>query len=209
MKKVTKVIEVYSFEELASEKAKEKACQQVGDRITDAPFWWDSTFDLFVEKCKDYGMNVDEKDIKFSGFGSQGDGASFTCDDIDVEKILHSLGIKMSDGLKDKVLDYIYEVNISRTSWRAFHEQTVHVEVFLDEDALVEEEEEGIIQDIHDIADTLEFKLEKLKDDLCKSLYNELRQEYEFLHSAAYVSDLAYYNKMLFLANGIVYDWGE
>ena len=208
MKEVTKVIKVYSFDELPSEEAREKACQQVGDSLTDNANWWSDTFDLFVECCKDYGMNVDVEDIYFTGFGSQGDGASFTCNDIDMEKLLKSLGIKMRDGLEEKVLDYI-EVDIIRTSWKVFHEQTVHVELFIDEDALVEEEEEGIIQYIQDIADILECKLEKLKDDLCQQLYYALKREYDYLHSSEYVDELAYDNNMLFLANGLVYDWGE
>ena len=207
MKEVTETIKIYTFDELSSS-AREKACQQVGDSMTDNAWWYDSTFDLFVERCKDYGMN--NVDIHFTGFGSQGDGASFTCDDINVEKLLVSLDIKMSDGLKEKILAYIYEVNIVRgTSYRAYHKQTVHAKVFVDEDALYEEEEEEIIQDIHDIADTLEFKLEQLKNDLCQQLYYSLEQEYDYLHSSDYVDELAYYNKMQFLANGLVYDWGE
>ena len=207
MKKITKIVEVYSFDELGEE-AREKACQQVGESMTDNDFWWCDTFNLFVERCEEYGMTIDVEDIQFSGFGSQGDGASFRRDDIDVEKLLQALGIKMSDEIKEKVLDYIYEVNISRTSYRAYHEQTVHVQILIDEDALAEEEE-GIIQYIHDIADTIECKLENLKDDLCQQLYNDLRQEYEYFYGEEYVDELAYDNNMLFLANGLVYDWGE
>lgn len=202
------VIKVYSFNEL-SPAAQERACQQIGDSMTNSPWWWTDTFDLFVERCKSYGMDVDENDIKFSGFCSQGDGASFVCDNIDTEKLLHTLGIQVSDGLEEKVLDYIYEVNIIRTSDQAYHEQTVHAELFIDEDALVEKEEEGIIQCIHDIADTLEFKLEALKEGLCQQLYNDLELEYDYLHSAEFADEIAFDHKMLFLANGIIYDWGE
>ena len=202
-----KEIKIYSFGELSDE-ARDKACQQVGDSMTDYAGWWYDTFDLFVERCKKYGMDVDVDDIRFTGFGSQGDGASFVCDNINTKKLLHTLGIQVSDGLEEKVLDYIYEVDIIRTSAQAYHEQTVQVELFIDEDALVEEEE--IIQYIiHDIADTLEFKLEALKDDLCQQLYNELEQEYDYFHSMEYVDEIAYDNNMLFLANGLVYDWGE
>ena len=201
-------IKVYSFDELPSEEAREKACQQVGDNMTDRACWWSDVFDLFVERCKDYGMTIDVENIKFSGFGSQGDGASFTCDDIKMEKLLQSLGIKMSDELKEKVVTYIYDVNIVRTSYRAYHEQSVTIEVFIYEDALAEEEEETI-EYIHNIADIIEFKAEKLKNDLCRQLYSVLRQEYAYFYSEEYVSDLAYANKMLFLSDGLVYDWGE
>ena len=207
MKEVTKVIKVYSFDEL-SEEAQERACQQVGDSMTDDAWWYEDTFDLFVEHCKEYGMEVDVDNIKFSGFGSQGDGASFVCDNIDTIKLLHTLGIQVNDEFEEKVLDYIYEVNIIRTSDKAYHEQTVHVELFTDEYTL-EEEDEGIIQYIQDIADTLEFKLEALKDDLCQQLYNDLELEYDHFHSAECVDEIAYNNNMLFRENGLVYSWGE
>ena len=202
-----KEIKVYSFNEL-SEEAQERACQQVGDSMTDDDAWYEGNLDMFVEHCKEYGMEVDVDNIKFSGFGSQGDGASFVCDNIDTKKILNTLGIQISNGLEEKVLDYIYEVNIIRTSDKAYHEQTVHVELFTDEYTL-EEEDEGIIQYIHDIADTLEFKLEALKDALCQQLYNDLELEYKYLYSAEFVDELAYGNNMLFLENGLVYSWGE
>ena len=73
-----KVIKAYSFDELSDE-AREKTCQQVGDSMTDNAGWWYDTYNLFVEQCKYYGLDIDENNIQFSGFGSQGDGASFTC----------------------------------------------------------------------------------------------------------------------------------
>ncbi len=38
--------------------------------------WWDCTYDHFMEDMKQVGITV--KDMRFSGFWSQGDGASFT-----------------------------------------------------------------------------------------------------------------------------------
>ena len=195
MKELTKIIKVYDFSEL-SEAAKEKACQQVGDSVTDNDVWWEDIFDLFVERCKDYGMEIYGEDIYFDGFWTQGGGASFVCNNIDLKKLLHTLGIQVSDEIEEKVLDYIYKVNIVRTSYQA-----AHVEVFVDEDALEEEEEEQILA----IADTLNFKLEKLKDVLCQQLYNDLEQQYVYLHSAVYVEELAQVNEMLFLADGTIY----
>ena len=190
-----KGIKVYEFDELAAS-AKEKACQQVGDSMTDGVWWYEDIFDLFVERCKDYGMEVYGEDI---AFWLQGGGASFVCGNIDRKKLLHTLGIQVSDELEGKVLDYIY-VNIMRNSDQEAHEQTVHVEVCVDEDALEEEEEE----EVHAIAGTLAFKLEKLKDDLCQQLYNDLEQQYEYIHSAIYVEELAHDNEMLFLADGTI-----
>lgn len=39
--------------------------------------WWDTTYDDFVDVAKAFGFDIDKDDIQFSGFWSQGDGASF------------------------------------------------------------------------------------------------------------------------------------
>ena len=40
--------------------------------------WWDSVYEGWIEKLKAIGIYTDKDNIRFSGFGSQGDGASFT-----------------------------------------------------------------------------------------------------------------------------------
>ena len=40
--------------------------------------WWDCEYEDFVEQCDKKGVCVDPKKIYFSGFWSQGDGASFS-----------------------------------------------------------------------------------------------------------------------------------
>lgn len=39
--------------------------------------WWDLVYDNFVERLKEAGLRVDTRNIEFSGFWSQGDGAKF------------------------------------------------------------------------------------------------------------------------------------
>lgn len=90
-----KEIEVYSFDEL-SDTARAKACQQIGDTMTENAWWYEDAFDLFME--------VDVKDIYFTDF---------------------------------------------------------------------------------------------------------LEQEYAYFYSTEYADEIAYDNNMLFLANGLVYSWGE
>lgn len=65
---------VYQYSEL-SEEAKEKARKWYRDGALDYE-WWDSSFDWFRATGKAIGFEI--KDIFFSGFWSQGDGASFT-----------------------------------------------------------------------------------------------------------------------------------
>lgn len=207
MKEITKITKVFSFDELSDE-AREKACQQIGDSMTEDDGWWyEGIFEMFVDHCREYGMEVDVNDISFSGFGSQGDGASFVCDSIDTSSLLHALDMQVNN--EEKVLKYVYDVSIIRTFFQASHEQTVHARLCVDADTLVEEEDDEGIQYIQDVADTLEFKLEALKDALCQRLYYDLEREYDYLYSAEFADELAYGNGMLFLEDGAVYSWGK
>lgn len=40
--------------------------------------WWDMTYDMFHDVCTLLGIHLDTNEPSFSGFHSQGDGASFT-----------------------------------------------------------------------------------------------------------------------------------
>ena len=40
--------------------------------------WWDSIYDDFRRICDIFGVDLDKNEPQFSGFASQGDGASFT-----------------------------------------------------------------------------------------------------------------------------------
>lgn len=66
----------FTFAQL-SDAAKAKARDNY--RGDDYPWyeWWDSTYEDFIEVALRLGFAVDKKDVRFSGFWSQGDGASF------------------------------------------------------------------------------------------------------------------------------------
>lgn len=67
---------VYKFAEL-SEAAKETAREH--ERQTYQDFnWWDWCYEDAIICAKCLGIELDAKNISFSGFSSQGDGASFT-----------------------------------------------------------------------------------------------------------------------------------
>ncbi len=84
---VTKTIAVtmYKFSEL-SDKAKDKAREHLIERVTMFD-WWDMVYEDWTDKLSKLGF--DNADIRFSGFWSQGDGASFTAD-MDLEKYIKS-----------------------------------------------------------------------------------------------------------------------
>ena len=71
----TETINIYTFDEL-SVAAKEKALETYRDWNVDGFDWWDCVYDDAKHIAALMGMDI--KDIWFSGFWSQGDGASFT-----------------------------------------------------------------------------------------------------------------------------------
>lgn len=74
---------VYSFNELSAE-AKKKALEKYRDVNIDYAGWCDFLIEQFQEELKEKGF--EDPKILYSGFGSQGDGACFTCSKIDLEK---------------------------------------------------------------------------------------------------------------------------
>lgn len=66
---------VYTFDEL-SDSAKQKALDADRDRDVDHN-WWDWTYEDFISQVALKGYAVQAKDIHFTGFWSQGDGACF------------------------------------------------------------------------------------------------------------------------------------
>jgi hypothetical protein len=78
-------ITVYQFNELP-EKAKEKARENyITNWMSDD--WYEFTYDMMKEEGLKYGFNI--KDIRFSGFWSQGDGASW-CGAVNVREWIKS-----------------------------------------------------------------------------------------------------------------------
>lgn len=71
---ITREITVYKFNEL-SETAKQHAIDDYAQRSMDWE-WWDTVYEDAKEDGKALGYDID--DIRFSGFWSQGDGASWT-----------------------------------------------------------------------------------------------------------------------------------
>lgn len=193
----TEKAKIYTFDEL-SEKAKEFARMHYGDTCLDYE-WWCGVYYDFIDDCKKYGLGVNYDDINFSGFCSQGDGASFTCDNIDIEKFIKYSGIKIRYGLPPIVISNT-ELTITRTDNMYYHENTVssnyqycytgyhHIDAYLE-----------------NIAEKLQDKLEDLKNTLCLKLYDELEGEYDWLLSDEHIDEELREYDFEFYENGKLY----
>jgi hypothetical protein len=139
-------------------------------------------------------LGLDNVEIAFTGFWSQGDGASFTARVNDIPAFIKTIGV--TDEILPKVLaafEEVYEMRIVRTDSRYFHENTVIFEIEeMDDTELVIMSGFGIGDITVDLSETLEeIGLEKKASEWvkskCKEIYRKLEKAYneEFSEEAA------------------------
>ena len=185
----------YSFDELSPE-AKKHAIDSNRDYSIEGYDWWDGIIEGFVEDMEEIGLeNVDPQ---FSGFYSQGDGASFTARVRDNEKFLNSIGLNPIDSLtkgkigKEKVDKAIKElaeniyITIQRNDNRHYHHNTVSANVEVDgEDEIELDLGIGMVIniDVQAQCDLLEPKITEWARSRSQQLYRDLETYFEELQS--------------------------
>jgi hypothetical protein len=157
------------FKELSENRQWEIVESQMGDD------WYDPIIEDIMAELEELGIS--EPDIRFSGFWSQGDGASFTCESVDLARLLKEIPLDfqspqleaanegartMADligwdavGVPRPVLDLILENDnqdlISCHIWRSgnqyVHENTVEIGLELAHHWDTQDPEERDIED--------------------------------------------------------------
>lgn len=163
--------------------------------------WYDDTIEDFVAMlAKEYGIEVSTKDVAFSGFYSQGDGASFTGIIRNDKQFLEAHGLADSyptvykyvcgGGLLDMVCDrfpsmYCHE-NTMFVSWS--NDMRFWDIPPYDKCDPMGDDLRGMI--LRDLQAKLEIELTELEEsmtevfrDHARELYKTLEQEYDFLTS--------------------------
>lgn len=155
--------------------------------------WYESVYDWFEERCHELGVNIlskysmtngksSDRDIVWSGFWSQGDGAAFAGNVVDLEKAVvdfanrYPITYKFAVELKG-YFKYWWKVgrgNNITSGDLDFDGIRYYIE---DDHPLLEIWEEELSKEI----EQLEPELQDLADDLCGLLYDSLRDEYEAL----------------------------
>ena len=187
-------MKTYTILELNTE-AKEKALQSI---MNDSIFQnRDVDLDWGVEAEQDEleeGFGLANVEVSFSGFWSQGDGASFTGRVVNIPKFIRAIGIK--DEILDKAmqaLDEVYEMSIVRIDSRYVHENTVRFDLDpIDDTELILMSPFGIGDITLDLNDLLveiglEAKASKWIKEKSREIYDKLERAYgeEFSEDAA------------------------
>lgn len=133
MRTVTKEFTVYSVDDVLNmPELKEKVFENYHDFNVNFEGWSDFTLENWKEDLESCGFCLPE--ISYSGFWSQGDGASFTCYRVDVPIFLDKFAAEIALTEKQKKLllalleDYdIFNFDVKRRSHHYYHEKTVSV----------------------------------------------------------------------------------
>lgn len=162
--------------------------------------WWDCTYDDFKADMEAKGIHV--SDIWFSGFWSQGDGASFTGYISDNKKFFeqHELMESYPWIANLMSLDGDFTLNIERTGHRYAHENTVSVEVSFTDmfyNVLIHETGGDLRRNVIEQWDaqldaeyaTISGPVTEIIRDYCRDLYRRLEEEYNYLTSDEAVWD--------------------
>lgn len=197
-----KETQVFTFNEL-SDSAKEKARDWWKSNGLDYE-WWECVYEQYTTACKLFGLDISR--IMFSGFWSQGDGASFTGTysykkgALQALKKEFPLWTEIHDTCKrltrmQKPNFYGVNVDISQNG-RYCHEMTMrfNVSVYIEGSG-----------ERYDIPQGLEDECADIFRDLAKDIYKSLESEYDFLMSDEQVDECILCNEYQFTEGGEIY----
>lgn len=204
-------LELFTFNELSDE-AKAKAIESERNS-ENLEYYYSGEIEYYQDVLKHIGFNNVE--ISFSGFHSQGDGASFTADYdsslINLDELknhntdLYSLMARNDSvfGVSGLTSDNVITANVKRISHHYSHHNTLVID-----DIEINGCEWGDIDCKKTDAafEAIENYLTSLKDDICYIIYNSLEREYDYQTSDEYIAELLTINDYNFLIDGTFYD---
>src|SRR5208283_1779094 len=179
---------LYTFDELDPE-IKEKVIDRHRDIDVEGE-WYGFIYEQWIDKLNKIGYK--EARIHFSGFYSQGDGACFDAKpDLRILRLKKGIKFHPIDHLVRN--DYLYG-KIEGHSSHYCHELTRRFEI-IDQLADISPKQSALITELEDLT-------EKDRVSLCRQIYHELRDEYEYLTTDDHVAETLKGAEFLFQING-------
>lgn len=192
-----KTITLYSFSELSKE-VQSKLIKEYSNDESFLDFDFAERHTLREIENEAEVMGIQDFDFRYSGFWSQGDGASFTgtlTKELVVEILERESSSTFLHSAKDwaKLYGNNIEVNIVRHSSMYVHENTVSCEFEYDTDELEISREDY---------ERITGYLNNWKNNLCHKLYRRLLESYEELISDENITERLSELEEVFLSNG-------
>ena len=212
-------VEIYKYSEL-SDAAKQKARENFVENWMHHD-WWDCTYDYMKEEGYKHGFHI--HDIRFSGFWSQGDGASW-CGRVDLKGwIEHSFTTTDQEHPLTQIFLALLDegwieskVMVSFSTSRYCHENTLHINEIdhyyrIDDDSVMERgmfkgasvaDLVGMLSIKDGVLDTLYERLDAECKDFAQTIYRALEEDYEAQISEESVADIYEANGAMFGEGG-------
>jgi hypothetical protein len=196
---------VYTFDEL-SDKAKGKALDECRDWNVNDSFWYEFALEDWKEQLQASG--IEDAEIHFTGFWSQGDGASFT-GRVDLPawmkatkkagkyRALYNAAIGEGDTTASATLD--------RIDSHYYHEYTVRAHISVDASSDIYYNDKERWERLNDQATEIEQELTAWHERTARTIYKELQEEYEYQTSDEQVAESLIANEVTFNENGSTY----
>ena len=216
MKTITKTYQTYRFEEL-DDKAKEKVFESYRtDEFYPGDWWHEAAVEDFVEDRTKEGWDLETKDVHFSGFWSQGDGASFdgkvTCE---TWIKFHKLEAKFPTIMKVLHNTHPLTAKIYTNHFGTYycHSNTRYLEI--EEDGQLDEhiygwddeaKEQAIMEKWNEEVMRLEEILEDNREELSQQLYSKLEKQYDYYMTDEAIKEDLEANPETYLANGNIFN---
>jgi len=200
-----KTYKTYIFSEL-EEKVQEDLIQEFRNVNVECDFWYEYVVEGFIEDMKDYGFDIENKEIQFSGFGHQSDGASFECSYINLRKYIDDMNATSRDDylqiLEDKNVHDVY-FTIGRSTSNYCHSNTMHCNSDWFVDLPYQTKEENIKYDyVQTVLNELEEHIQEFARDRAQDLYIALRDEHDNMTSDEMVIEFLVANEYGFFEDG-------
>ena len=183
----TKTINLYQFEELTEEQQAKviKKYRYFNDAITCNLIEHD---DIHIEKLKELGFVT--PDISYSLSYCQGDGASFTCSELDYDLLLKDYKGKHKNWMLEILKQYC-EVRIERSRYcRYYHERSCNTELY----EYTQYNYPRIMNELENIRQ----HIESIRLEACVNLAEDLQNEIDYLESDEAIAEALIANEYYF-----------
>lgn len=184
-------VKLYKFNELRQD-IQSQVIERLRNINVDYSEWFDFVYNEWYKKLN--GLGFEDCQIYFSGFWSQGDGASFIGKITDFSKFLKdSKYLKLRKLIKNESIELYGTIETINNHYE--HKNTKRFSLSCDE---IEE----IGEDIDPLINELESEIESKRKDLCDEIYKELEDVYWSLVSDESVRETLVATESEFLEGG-------
>lgn len=164
-------------------------------------FWHEGIIYNHTQKLKSLGFN--EVKIAFSGFSSQGDGASFTCESIDFKKWLSENSTNNNKRLLSLLNKDLIEIggNIKRDRYTHYYHWNTTT-LYLSSDVFGEK---NSYPNIESAIEQLDKDITNFMQNYSKEIYKDLDNTYDELTSEKAIIETLEANYYEFTEDGTIY----